>query len=369
MYDEQIFLLQEFGGISRYFTELIKIFDSNPSLGIEPVISSKAVRNNYILAEAKTLQLRRVTSQVGALLQLIRQMLFNRKENFGADLAHLTFYLPGFLGRFPGLPKVVTLYDMIPENTSDRKFSWNPHFSKKKYMSRADLVLSISDSSTQDMLREYGFSFRAPTTYLGVGPEFKTGLPRLSWQPQKYFVFVGNRGGYKDCELALRAFADISKENEGLFLQLVGGGPLSDREEKLIEILGIKDQVEQRAVESADLPNVYSNAFGLIYPSQYEGFGLPLDEAMACGTAIIASDTPINQEIAADAATYFSVGDRDALSKEMGRLIAHPIEFQDKICKGTERAKEFTWFKCAQRTAEEYRQLIKRESRIGTWQK
>ena len=369
LYDEQIFLLQEFGGISRYFTELIKAFIANPSLGIEPLVSSTAVRNEYILTEIDTLGLRRVNSQAGAIFNLLKQLVFNRKRDFGADLAHLTFYLPGYLKRFPGLPKVVTLYDMIPENTSVKKYSRNPHFSKKKYMSRADLVLSISESSTKDMLREYGFNFRVPTTYLGVGPEFKAGLPRLGWQPQKYFIFVGNRNGYKDCGLALKAFADVSRQNGEVFLQLVGGGPLSEGEAKLIESLGIKSQVLQRSVDSVELPNVYSNAIGLIYPSQYEGFGLPLVEAMACGTAILASDTAINREIAADAASYFPLGDRHSLSEEIGRLISHPYEFQDKIRFGIERAKEFTWFKCAQRTAEEYRELLERESRLVTWQK
>jgi glycosyltransferase involved in cell wall biosynthesis len=365
MYDEQIFLLQEYGGISRYFTELIKTFHAHPELGVEPVVSFHAVRNQYLLKETNFYPLRQVKSQLGALYHLVTQMLFNRKSPKGVDLVHQTFYLPGFFSRFGGLPKAITLFDMIPENTESNKKLWNPHFAKKYVMPKADLVFSISEASTNDMLSEYQTNIDVTTTYLGVGSEYAPNLERLEWLPEQFFLFIGNREGYKDCELAIRAFAKAKKHTPGTVLLLVGGGNLTAGEKGLIAELGIEDSIIQRSVSAEELPNVYSNARGLIYPSRYEGFGLPLVEAMASRVAVLASDTPINAEIAGESATYFPVGDGNSLAELMVQLISKPQAFQDKINLGQSRSKEFTWRKCAEITAAEYRRIIERQKVKG----
>jgi glycosyltransferase involved in cell wall biosynthesis len=365
MYDEQIFLLQEYGGISRYFTELIKTFHAHPELGVEPVVSSRDVRNQYLLKETNFFQLRQVKSQLGALYHLVKQILFMRKPPKSVDLVHQTFYLPGFFSRFKGLPKAVTLFDMIPENTASNKKLWNPHFAKRYVLPKADLVFSISESSTKDMLSEYRINMEVTTTYLGVGSEYAPNLPQLKWLPEDFFLFIGNREGYKDCELAIRAFAKAKKHTPGTVLLLVGGGNLTAGEKVLIAELGIKESIIQRSVSAEELPNVYSNARGLIYPSRYEGFGLPLVEAMASRVAVLASDTPINAEIAGESATYFPVGDGNSLAELMVQLISKPQAFQDKINLGQSRSKEFTWRKCAEITAAEYRRIIERQKVKG----
>jgi glycosyltransferase involved in cell wall biosynthesis len=365
MYDEQIFLLQEYGGISRYFTELIKTFQTHPELGVEPVVSSHAVRNQYLLQETNFYKLRQVKSQFGALFHLVTQMLFNRKPPKNVDLVHQTFYLPGFFSRFKGLPKAVTLFDMIPENSASNKKLWNPHFAKRYVLPKADLVFSISESSTKDMLSEYRINMNVTTTYLGVGSEYAPNLPRLEWLPEGFFLFVGNREGYKDCELAIRAFAKAKNHSPGIVLLLVGGGNLTAGEKVLMAELGIENSVIQKSVSAEELPNVYSNARGLIYPSRYEGFGLPLVEAMASRIAVLASDTPINAEIAGESATYFPVGDEDLLSQLMVQLISKPQAFQDKINLGESRSMEFTWKKCAELTAAEYQRIIERQKVKG----
>jgi glycosyltransferase involved in cell wall biosynthesis len=361
MYDEQIFLLQDYGGISRYFTELIKTFHAHPEMGVEPVLSSRSVRNQYLLGETNFLELRRVDSTFSAFLNLVSRALFTRETKESVDLVHQTFYLPGFFSRFGKRPKAITLFDMIPENTeSNRKF-WNPHFAKRYVLPKADLVFSISESSTKDMFSEYGIDIDVTTTYLGVGPEYQPNLPKLEWQPNKYFLFVGNRDGYKDCQLAIRSFAVFAKKFLGVQLLLVGGGPLNKSEKGLIASLGVENSIIQRSVSAEDLPNTYSNALGLIYPSRYEGFGLPLVEAMASAIPVLASDTPINVEIAGDCATYFPVGDEQALTQSLLQLATNPLSFQDKIRSGEVRSKDFTWEKCAELTAAEYRRTIERQ--------
>jgi glycosyltransferase involved in cell wall biosynthesis len=365
MFDEQIFLLQEFGGISRYFTELIKAFESNPALGVKPLLSSNSVRNKYLLEETNSFSLNAVKTKLGASFHLLKQIVFNRKVQNSADLVHQTFYLPGFYRRFSKLPKALTLFDMIPEKTQSHRKFWNPHFMKRYVLPKSDVLFSISQSSTKDMISKYGFKLNAITTYLGVGSEFQPNLPGLDWLPKRYFLFVGNRDGYKDWETAVRSFAKVSNQVSGAFLLLVGGGPLRVSEKDLISSLNIKGLVTQTSVNETELPNVYSNAIGLIYPSRYEGFGLPLVEAMASATPILASKTPINTEIAANCASFFPTGDQFRLAELMLQLVSDPPSFQDKIRLGELRSKDFTWGKCAEITAMEYRRIIEKEKVKG----
>ncbi len=358
LFDEQIFLLQEYGGISRYFTELIKAFKSTPSLGIDPIISSHSVRNQYLLKEIDFLPLKPVSSLFVALCHLVFQVVFKRKLSQAVDLVHLTFYLPLFFSRYRGLPKAVTIHDMTPEKAQLPVRFCNPHYSKRSHSRSANLLFSVSKSTTDDMERVYNSKFKVVTTYLGVGPEYQPGLPKSHWQPNKYFLFVGNRIGYKDFTIALEAFVKISSKYPDLLLILVGGGTLNTTEEKLIDNVGISSRVIQKNALPEELPNIYSNALALVYPTKYEGFGLPLVESMASGTPILASRTPINEEIAGDCASFFPVGDSKALSELMDKLCTDFGSFQGNIDRGLIRAKNFTWEKCAELTAAAYRSLV-----------
>ena len=359
LFDPQIFLLQRQGGISRYFAEIIKEFQSNPDLGIRPLLETKSVLSEHALTELDSFNLKRMPSMQSAVFSLAALILGKSEQNSDtAQLIHHTFYLPWFLGRHKLTPRAVTLFDMIPEKTPRELRLWNPHFVKRSYIRRASLVLSISDSSTKDMLREYNLSLDVLTTYLGVSADFKPGLARPANQSYPYFLYVGNRGGYKDCQTSIEAFSRIAKANPDLRLLLVGGGDLRGNERKLLKKLGLSNNVEQISVSNEDLPSYYSNALALLYPTRYEGFGLPLVEAMASGVPILASDIEINHEICEDAATYFSVGDSERLASQMQQLLTDPQAVSDKIKLGLIRARDFTWAKCAQKTAIAYRALL-----------
>jgi glycosyltransferase involved in cell wall biosynthesis len=141
---------------------------------------------------------------------------------------------------------------------------------------------------------------------------------------------------------------------------LAGGGPLTRKEKKLISNLAVQNSVIQVSVNSRDLPSVYSNALCLVYPSRYEGFGLPLVEAMASGLPILAANTAINTEISGNCASYFQVGNLLGLSELMLQVGLNQNNFQDKVKSGLGKAKGFTWERCAELTAAEYRRTIER---------
>ena len=354
MFDAQIFLLQKHGGISRYFVALIKEFEANPKLGIVPILSSRASFNEHALSQLSEFGLFRVTTLFGRIHRLLGQALFNSIPEATVDIVHFTFYLPGFQRKGADYSTVVTLFDMIPElNNNPVKF-WNPHFMKRSYIERASAVLSISKTSTKEMLTHYGFSRSIPTTYLGVGPEYRPNLARVPNLNSPYFVFVGKRTGYKDFETALLAFSQVAKELPALQLQLVGGEPITRGEQRRFRRLQIVDRVAQRSFSDTELPRVYANALALLYPTRREGFGLPLVEAMASGTVILASDTEINREICGKVANYFKVGSIVELSAHMFRLLKDPSAFSDRVTQGIVRARQFNWSRCAEITAKTY---------------
>ena len=360
VYDEQIFLLQEVGGISRYFVELANQFHLHPELGVEPILLVNRSRNKHLRDKLGWAGVAEGKFFFGALALLALAPLRLRFSNSDADILHLTYYTPGFLRRFRNLPRAVTLFDMIPENTPKRGL-WNPHFAKRQFLRKSDCVLSISDTSTADMRRQYGFRFPVTTTYLGVSPEFAPGLQRVSWAPDEYILFVGKRDGYKNWKIAANAFSIISRKHPHLFFLLVGGGSLKREEENLLKRLGVSDRVIQHNVAEADLPRVYSNARALLYPSKYEGFGLPLVESMASGTPVVAAEIPINREICERAAFYFDSDSVDEFAKSLGRALEDDLAREAIAKSGIEQSKRYTWYNCAADTANAYKSLMQQK--------
>ena len=359
VFDEQIFLLQKYGGISRYFTELITTFIENPELGVKPVLPFQAARNEHLISKPGIDDIKRVKSLMGGLLLLFKSALRYRRGEFPAELVHLTFYTPGFFGRFKGIPRVASLFDMTPEMNPRRFGLWNPHFQKRKFLTKSDAILSISNSSSEDMVAFYGEQASVATAYLGVSSSFRPNIVELPHQQKPYFLFVGARSGYKNWMLSAMAFSEISKEYPSLDYILVGGGPLDRSERKMLDQAGISNRVIQKSVPDSELPNYYSNAEALIYPSKYEGFGLPLVEAMASGIPVLASDTRINREICDECAWYFPDEDLGSLIDLMREALQGKLPGQKQtVSAGLQKAKKFTWYSCAENTARVYRSLL-----------
>jgi len=357
-YDEQIFLLQSRGGISRYFTELIKTYLDHPELGVTPLLIENRTLNLHLAEELGSRGFSSGISRFNSLVKLVVGLALGRSRKLEADLMHLTFYLPGYFGRYRQLPKVVTLHDMIPEKTRLKTQLWNPHFDKRNYLIKAAAVVSVSNTSTKEMKREFGLVRSVSTTYLGVNSNFSPNAPKLGNLPNSYFLYVGARGGYKDAETVIGALARLPRAYREVHLIFVGGGSLTLHEKELIGSTGMSGYVRQVNISDEELPSLYSNSIALVHSSRYEGFGLPLVEAMASGTPIIASDTEINREIAGEVATYFQAGNLQSLIEVMTNAITGQNGDSTKIKAGLIRAKEFSWVECARQTAEVYRTVM-----------
>jgi glycosyltransferase involved in cell wall biosynthesis len=353
--DEQIFAIQPYGGISRLFYEQASAFERDPAFEVALDPLDAPVVNEYLLADADLTERLNVTRASGPYRALAHYFTRRRRKQ-RADVVHNTFYLPRGLAEHPTSRRVVTVYDMIPELLPKTRRRMDFLTEKHKYVQRADHIVCISESTRRDLFRIYP-EIHAPVTiaYPGVGPAFHPQARRHDGFPEPYILHVGNRASYKDGATLLRAFAAICATDTDLTLFLVGGGPLTRTEREFCSTAGISQRVVQRSVPDDDVPSAYAQALVTVFPSRYEGFGLPAVEAMACGSPLVLADTSSLPEVGGEAARYFPPGDDVALAGVLTDLINDSGARSELSSLGLVQARLFSWSGYAAANAEAYR--------------
>ena len=165
----------------------------------------------------------------------------------------------------------------------------------------------------------------------------------------KFFIYVGNQRPHKNTDFMIRAFSKISKYSNAKLLMT---GRLTLENKKLVKELDIEESVvELGFVEECDLPMYYKGASALIMPSLYEGFGLPVIEAMASGTLVLSSCTSCLPEVAGDAALYFDPREENQLVNAMLYALGDDPEIAKKLLLGKQHASTYQWDEVAQKVA------------------
>ena len=350
--DDQIFGLQPRGGISRYFVELARAFREDAGLDVEVTTPSLWTINEHLLEAGGG---RRLPTRLGDRRRILRAVNRLSAPN-RSDVVHHTYYDAAYLTRGGSDSlRVTTVYDMIPELLPENFPDGNPHLDKRAYVEAADLVLCISESTKNDLLDVYG-PVRAPIRVipLGVDPRFGHTSPRPARFPERYVLFVGNRGGYKDFSVLAEAFA-AARLPDDVALMAVGGGRFTEEELRLLGRLGLAAQARQAALRDDEMPGAYAHAVCFVFPSRYEGFGLPTVEAMAAGSPVVLADTSSNPEVGGDVALYFDPGDAEGLSRLLQAVWEDPADRAHRALRGRDRARLFTWANTARLTAAAYR--------------
>jgi glycosyltransferase involved in cell wall biosynthesis len=230
----------------------------------------------------------------------------------------------------------------------------------------ADRLITISESARADLLRLLPVRpERVVTVPLAAGEAFSP-LPaahvaaacaRLGLTPQGYIGFVGVVEPRKNVPGLLEAFAGLAADFPGLQLAIAGppgwGGVHVERH---VALLGLQARVRVLGyVGQADLPAFYNGARAIVYPSRYEGFGLPVLEAMKCGVPVVTSDVAALSEVAGPAALLVPAGDTPALRGALRRVLEDADLARDLAARGRRRGAAFTWDACARATAGVYR--------------
>jgi glycosyltransferase involved in cell wall biosynthesis len=362
-YDEQVFLAQRHGGISRYVVSLVEAFVNAPSLDVEVVQGWRWSDNEHSNAAGLSRSL--PVPELRGRLALATQGAYYlantlpRRAARQADILHHTYFHPRFMAKASPSRHVCTVYDMIPELYPESFPMRDPHLAKRQYVASCDMVLCISESARADLVSLYGDpGVPMPVTHLGVGPEFRPDSAAPIGLPHRYLLFVGRRGGYKDFDVLAEAFAGLADREVALVA--VGGGSFSNDESSRLSALGIGGRTHQVSVEDDELCRLYAHALAFVFPSRHEGFGLPTLEAMASGAPVVLADSSSHPEVGGDVARYFPVGDVAALTALLDEMIGNEGLRAKLGAEGVTRASRFTWEATATATAAAYAALLAR---------
>jgi glycosyltransferase involved in cell wall biosynthesis len=358
-FDHYIFAMQQYGGISRYFARLS---EGLTELGVNTNILAPYHQNRYLRGISHTSvfgkEIESHQSKISRLRFLANSFLSDRQcRKLNPDIIHETYYTDRPLA---GRPKarIVTVHDMIHEKFRS-SFKKNDPTSKNKFtaVSRADHVICISQNTKSDLCELFSVpEDKITVVHLGVDPETTTLIeqkPVAGGRP--YLLFVGNRGGYKNFNTLLRAFASRKHISAEFDLIAFGGGPFNRTETALIRRLGLRSNcVQHVGGDDQQLQDLYRSAYALVFPSLYEGFGLPPLEAMVNGCPVISSDTSSMPEVIRDAAQYFSPSDTDSIADAIEAVTNDGSRRDELIRQGKKRLSAFSWEKCCAETLDVY---------------
>jgi len=279
------------------------------------------------------------------------------------DIFHPTYY-----SMWDALPSklnlVVTVFDFIHEIVGGKNASADfvTRSQKASSIKRADLLLTISENTREDLLNFFPEiqPDRVIVTHLGVDYPESLSHPTESEDDRPYFLWVGPRGGYKNFALLQRAVETLTSHELTCFsLVIFGGLPLQAHEIESLNRVGVSsDQVQQIFGDDHDLMGLYQNARALIYISKYEGFGLPVLEAMANGCPVIASNVASIPEVTGDAAILIDPDSIEELADAIRQLTTDLRQVQSLKRAGRKRSALFSWESCVEKTEAAYETLI-----------
>lgn len=364
LFDHQIYTNQNYGGISRYFYELSKGLTSlgNDCQNSIYFSENEFTRDNQFYHSRTFLPFNFRGRE--SLKEYLNKFVSEQSLKKGTyDIFHPTYYDTYFLkSNFSSRPFVVTFYDLIHEKFSEKYPDLLTNMdevisSRKTLLKRATCVIAISNSTKQDIMDYYGVDGdRIQVTHLASSMTASAPGQGTIWGD--YILFVGKRQAYKNFTGFIEAVQPLLKREKNLKVVCAGGGAFSREELALLNKLGIAEQVVQVAIDDTHLAKLYSNALFFVFPSLYEGFGIPVLEAFNCGCPAILSNVSSLPEVGGDAALYVDPDNRDDILRKCEMFYYDPALRAAYREKGTKQSKEFSWNNVAAQTLDIYQSAL-----------
>ncbi|WP_234736669.1 glycosyltransferase family 4 protein [Tellurirhabdus bombi] len=366
LFDHQTFSLQEYGGISRYICELMT--------GIEQFEQQQAQlslrwSNNVHLTTSgfpvkPFFQATNVYKKRSLLYQLNKKFCQFDIPRQAFDVFHATYYDPYFLPLLGSRPSVVTMHDLIHERFGSRfnhlandqiVVKW-----RQQLISRVSRFIAVSESTRNDLMEYLNIpAERIQVIHHGapqIGQFAIKPRPVVGPQAKDYLLFVGNRFSYKNFKPFLQAVAPLLSRH-CLHLICAGGGAFSREEIRMLADLRLTERVSQVPINDLVLSSLYRYARAFVFPSLYEGFGLPILEAFGCECPCAVSETSSLPEVAGSAAVYFNPEDQESMTHSVERLVLDDSLRNELVAKGNQQLLRFSWKETAQKTTDLYRSL------------
>ncbi len=381
IFDHQAFSFQEYGGISRYFSELIKSFQKNP--GIEQILLLKYSNNNYIPDNVNTrtffpnYRFKGRNKIIEYLNLLNSKRILNKDNDF--DIFHPTYYDPYFLELIKNNPFILTVHDFaheyFPASFSKLDFTAK---NKKILALKADRIIAISEFTKKEIIKNFNIpESKIDTVYHASSISLMNAKASENLQvsatarkpsvmlhlPENFILFVGKRNTYKNFRFFLKAVKKVLLIKTNFYMICAGGGKFNKNEIRLINELGLTDKILQTNTDDNSLAYIYSKARVFAFPSLYEGFGIPVLEAFACECPVVLSNNTALPEVGGEAALYFDPKDEDSLITVLTKILDDTELRNELVKKGITRSSLFSWQKTSDQTLEIYRKAIKDKSK------
>jgi len=358
LYDFEAFSDQSYGGISRYILEVANRIEASGDAVVH--LAAGWHRNQYLKTEKPEWASGRffpAWPKTGEIRRRLNALLTRRAiRRFRPDIVHRTYHRHA--AEYPGSHSMVaTIHDLTYFLYPD-SFPYGEVVRENlhKVARTSDHLLCDSENTRKDAMRILELDpTKSDVVHLGVNmPEASTGSSPIDGA---FLLYVGQRQGYKNFGFLTKTLADhrlLDSQN----LVVFGGGRFTDAEQDELDSLGIQDRIIHMSGDDALLSRCYTHALALIYPSLYEGFGLPVLEAMAHGCPVLCSNVSSLPEVGGDAASFFSPEGPIGLADAVHKLVSDPTLRQVMRAKGLEHVQRFSWAKCADETMRVYRSLI-----------
>lgn len=366
-FDYQTFCNQRFGGVSRYFVHLAKqLAETEHDVRVFAPLHQNQYIKDLSPENVQGFGLMRYPPRGERLLQPIslfiaRHVARHAIKRWRPNIVHETFYSPYRSGPETSCT-VITVYDMIHELFKECFAPEDPTTHIKRIaINRADHVICISESTRRDLIRLFCIPEEKVTcVHLG----FEQFLPQGKENITKYKVdrpfllYVGGRAIYKNFNGFLKSIAASPKLMRDFDVIAFGAGRFLADQKEVINQLGFYDsQVRHITGDDNLLGFFYAKARAFVCPSLYEGFGLPLLEAVAHNCPVISSNTSSMPEVIGDAAEYFDPYSIEDMTRAIESVVYSNERINQLKIMGQERLKNFSWRQCAEETLNVYKKI------------
>ncbi len=360
VYDYQIFSRQRYGGISRYITKIAEYTAKKHRFDAK--ILAGAYINEHLRTSPSGLTVGFAIPKIQKTGKIIERANISLSKiwlnTHSVDIVHETFYADeSVVPKYT--PRVLTVYDMI-----DEKFYPDSNFVRCKEIAirRADRIICISESTKNDLLNLISIDpSKVAVIYLGYSSGHDLEGEQFSRNPidAPYILYVGDRDGYKNFWGLLQAYVNSEQLKKNFKLVCFGSLPLSAGEMSRASKMGVpENNLLHFLGNDTLLKQFYQGASAFVYPSMYEGFGIPPLEAMSSSCPVICSNTSSIPEVVGNAAEFFDPADIDSMVGALERVL-FSSDYASNLTKlGLTRIQNFSWQTCAEQTSLVYSSLV-----------
>jgi glycosyltransferase involved in cell wall biosynthesis len=376
-----MFNRQKYGGITRYFFELLMnfhndeeidfilplVFSSNHYLKKAPFIKCPnllkpiKIEGENPVSKFMSKPIWKISKRIYKFQQYLNSTKLHKTiKTKDFDICHPTYYNTETLRYVKNKPVVVTVHDMIyelfPEYFPDDPF---PAY-KKDLIKIAHKIIANSENTKRDLIKIHNVpADKIEVIYLGCSFNKRDlDIKKKMHLPEEYILFVGERKNYKNFIFFMKSIAPLMEKHKNMEVICTGNKYFSGSERALLDSLNLSKRVFQCSVSDDLLFELYKKATVFVFPSLYEGFGIPILEAFSAGCPVACSNKSSLPEVAGDAAVFFDPKNEDSICNAVDQLISDKAFRNGLVNKGYVRLRNFSWRETAQRTKKLYMSLM-----------